>query len=219
MSPLPPALSLLLNASTDADRARAWGRFLEEHTRLLLHVAHSIHASHDDAMDAYTFVLERLAADEYRLLRKYGEDGRSKFTTWLVVVARRLCVDHFRQHSGRHRDGERDEVQQARDFRRRLHALASEELDVAQVQQDPRPIADDWLRLQELHGALDAALSTMTDADRLLLKLRFEDDLSAQQIADLLGIPSPFHVYRRLKHLAAALRVQLLARGIESSAP
>jgi RNA polymerase sigma factor (sigma-70 family) len=219
MSPLPLALSLLLNASTDAERERAWHSFLEEYTRLLLHVARSVHASHDDAMDAYTFVLEELGADEYRLLRKYGEDGRSKFTTWLVVVTRRLCLDHFRKCFGRRRDGERNDAQCARDFRRRLHALSSEELDVAQVQRDPQPIADDWLRLNELQGALDAALSTLTDADRLLLKLRFEDDMSAQHIADLLGFPSPFHVYRRIRRLVAELRVQLLARGIESSAP
>jgi RNA polymerase sigma factor (sigma-70 family) len=219
MSPLPLALSVLLSAPTDAEREHAWRRFLEEYTRLLLYVARSVHASHDDAMDAYTFVLEQLGADEYRLLRKYAEDGRSKFTTWLVVVARRLCLDHGRRHLGRRRDGERDEAQHARDVRRRLHALSSSGLDVLQDQKDPEPDADEWLRMTELRGALDAALSTLPDADRLLLKLRFDDEMSAAQIADLLGFPSPFHVYRRLKSLVAQLRTELLARGIESSAP
>jgi DNA-directed RNA polymerase specialized sigma subunit len=51
--------------------------------------------------------------------------------------------------------------------------------------------------------------------DRLLLKLRFDDGLSAPEIARLLGFPTPFHVYRRLNALYARLRGGLRERGIE----
>jgi DNA-directed RNA polymerase specialized sigma subunit len=40
----------------------------------------------------------------------------------------------------------------------------------------------------------------------LLLTLRFEDELSAAEIADILGMPSQFHVYRRLKVILAGLK-------------
>jgi RNA polymerase sigma factor (sigma-70 family) len=219
MSPLPPIVTLLLAASNDVDRARAWQRFVAEYTRLLVHTARSVFATHDEAMDAYAFLLEQLSTHDYRQLRKYAEDGRSKFTTWLVVVARRICLDHYRLRYGRRRDGEDDETQTARDFRRRLQAFVSEDVDTTTVIDTDAPNAEDWVRANELSSALRAALETLTPNDRLIVKLRFEDDMSAQQIANLLGIPSPFHVYRKLNAITTALRTRLLQKGVESASP
>lgn len=219
MSPLPPAVSLLLAASNDVDRARAWQRFVAEYTRLLLHVARSVNASHDDAMDAYTYMLDQLSAQECRQLRRYAEDGRSKFTTWLVVVARRLCLDNYRLRYGRRREGEADETQTARDLRRRLQSLMSEQMELADVADSDASNAEDWVRVNELHSALSAALATLPPRDRLIVKLRFEDDMSAQQIANLVGLPSPFHVYRRLTAITSALRTLLIRKGVESATP
>jgi RNA polymerase sigma factor (sigma-70 family) len=218
MSPLPPALSRLLQAATDDERRLAWQRFVDEHTRLLLHVARSIHPTHDEAMDAYAHLLEQLAADDHRLLRKYGDDGRSKFTTWLVVVSRRLCLDLYRRRYGRPRDTDSDASRRARDLRRRLHTAVGSDQDATHIP-EPAIGAEEWLRQTELHAALDAALATLDASDRLIVQLRFEQDLSAQEIARLVGLPSPFHVYRRLTAITASLRRLLAARGVESAVP
>jgi DNA-directed RNA polymerase specialized sigma subunit len=53
----------------------------------------------------------------------------------------------------------------------------------------------------------------------LLLRLRFDDDLTAQEIAKLLQFPSPFHVYRRVNALLGVLRRALEQRGFESAVP
>ncbi len=66
---------------------------------------------------------------------------------------------------------------------------------------------------------MDEALAALTPADRLLLKLRFEDDLSAGAIASILELPTPFHVYRRVRIVCAALRRTLTAAGIDGSEP
>jgi len=100
----PPELVGLLNASDPAAREVAWASFVKSHSRLLLHVARSIGRDYDAAMDAYAYLLELLRADDCRRLRAYAADGRSKFTTWLVVVARRLCLDHLRHRYGRLRE-------------------------------------------------------------------------------------------------------------------
>jgi hypothetical protein len=42
-----------------------------------------------------------------------------------------------------------------------------------------------------------------------LLRLRFEQDLTAREMATVLGLPSPFHVYRRLDAIFRALRMAL----------
>ena len=44
-------------------------------------------------MDHYAFMLDRLQEDGFHRLRAFAGDGRGQFTTWLVVVARRLCVE------------------------------------------------------------------------------------------------------------------------------
>jgi RNA polymerase sigma factor (sigma-70 family) len=101
MREVPPHLSRLL--SGDGDRAVAWEAFVAEHSRLLLHVARTGTTKYDDAMDAYAYVLERLREDDYRRLREFAQDPRAKLTTWLVVVARRLSIDHYRRRYGRAR--------------------------------------------------------------------------------------------------------------------
>jgi DNA-directed RNA polymerase specialized sigma subunit len=75
------------------------------------------------------------------------------------------------------------------------------------------------LRQAELRSALDRALEDVGISDRLLLRLRFDDGLSAQEIARLLGFSSAFHVYRRVNALLARLRRALEAQGIESALP
>jgi hypothetical protein len=52
-----------------------------------------------------------------------------------------------------------------------------------------------------------------------LIKLRFDDGLSAAAIAEFMRFPTPFHVYRRLTHVLDALRRALQARGVEGPVP
>jgi RNA polymerase sigma factor (sigma-70 family) len=208
---------LFAHATHDTDGLdAAWRAFVAEHTRLLLHVARSVTSSHDDAMDAYAFVIEQLQADDFRRLREFAGDPRSKLSTWLVVVARRLCLDLYRRRYGRVR-GIDSSAQ--RTVRRRLQNLVGEDFDVHDLPANHNGGAELALRRSELQGALDQALATLDAHDQLLLRLRFDDDLSAQEIAKLLGFPSPFHVYRRVNALLGVLRRALEQRGVESAVP
>ena len=216
---LPRSLEHLLSAQSTGDVNAvdaAWRAFVAEQTRLLLHVARSVSSNHDDAMDAYTFVLEQLRADDFRRLRDFAADPRSKLSTWLVVVARRLCLDLYRRRYGRNR-GEESRV--GRTVRRRLRDLVSEDLDVHDLPVVHSGGAELAVRQEELHLVLDDALAMLDPRDRLLLRLRFDDDLAAQEIARLLDFPSPFHVYRRVNALLAQLRRTLEQRGVESHVP
>ena len=216
---LPVELSRLF-APAPADAAArdtAWDGFTAAYSRLLLHTARSITGDHDSAMDAYTYLLEQLRADDFKRLRAYSADGRGKFTTWLVVVVRRLCLDFRRQRYGRPRNDTPDDAV-ARATRRRLIDLIAAPQDPDEIPalgKDPAAavLSDDLARI------LESALAGLTPHDRLLLKLRYEDDLSAREIAALLGMPSPFHVYRRINALLTELRGSLRARGVDGSAP
>jgi DNA-directed RNA polymerase specialized sigma subunit len=52
-----------------------------------------------------------------------------------------------------------------------------------------------------------------------LLKLRFEDDLPVAEIAENLGLPTRFHVYRRLSSVLEKLRLELRRSGITDPVP
>lgn len=215
---LPQELQRLLDAGDAAARERAWEAFLSAHSRLLLHIARRLSSDRDAAMDAFTGVLDGLRLDDYRRLRAYAADGRSKFSTWLVVVAQRLCLDWHRHRYGRARDAasaERD----ARAGRRRLADLVAEDVEPDRLSDPAVPDHAAALQAQDLSRALLAARHELPPSDQLLLTLRFDDELSVSEIARILGWPTPFHVYRRLNTVFAALRRSLRRRGVEESTP
>jgi len=203
---------------TEADREAAWPAFVEEFSFLLLHVARSVAANRDEAMDAYAVILEELSRDDFRRLRGYSADPRSKFTTWLVVVARRICVDLHRARYGRRREGDSSAGAENRRVRRQLEDLVSADTDLATVADESRGLPDQELIRGELSGALSLVMGRLAAEDRLLLKLRFEDGMSASEIAPILRVSSQFQVYRRINALLADLRQALLARGVEGPA-
>jgi RNA polymerase sigma factor (sigma-70 family) len=189
-------------------------------SRVILHAVRAVHREHDAVMDAYTFVLDKLREDDVRRLRTFAADGTGKFTTWLVVVARRLAYDHHRHRYGRkHGADDTDAARAERAARRRLVDLASDAIDLARLPNRDDASADARVSGDEIRAAVSQEIDALGASDRLLLKLRFEDGLSAKEIADVTDSATPFHVYRRINAVLAALRRRLVARGVENAVP
>lgn len=169
-------------------------------------------------MDAYLFLLDQLSQSNCRRLRAYSVHPNSKFTTWLVVVARRICIDRARNKYGRVRKPESARERDRLERRRRLEDLSEAVHEVDDIADDNQPTPDTRLEVAELSAELTHALSVLTPADQLLIRLRFDDGLSASEIGEILHYPSQFHVYRRLNAVLATLRGALQARGFESAA-
>jgi len=217
----PPQLSIVLNGADADARDAAWRSLIAEHSRLLMHVARSVATEHDGTMDAYAFVLEQLRSDDFRSLRRFSPSGAGSFPTWLTVVARRMCVDFYRSRYGRVRaqDSNRPSAEARRDARRRLADLTAAGIDVTPFLKSDAADPEERLRETELSAILQSTLGDLKPADRLLLKLRFEDGLTAQEIATALEWPTPFHVFRRLNALYSQLRQRLRSRGVENPQP
>jgi RNA polymerase sigma factor (sigma-70 family) len=215
----PAELSTLLDAVTPARRERAWEAFVATYSKVILHAVRSVHREHDAAMDAYAFILQKLSDQDCRRLRAFAADGTGKFTTWLVVVARRLAHDFHRDRYGRASGNAAAPASEERSARRRLVDLAAEAIDLGSLPDTLIQPADTSIVVAELRTALSAEIDALPAEDRLLIKLRFEDNLSAKQIAEVVDVPSPFHVYRRLNHVLAVLRRGLVARGLENALP
>jgi RNA polymerase sigma factor (sigma-70 family) len=213
-------LDRLLDRSVPAEqREEAWSAFVDQHALLLLHVARVVDGREDGGMDAFTFVLEKLREEDFRRLRQWQDDGRSQLSTWLVVVARRLCLDFVRHRDGRLRPVADPGVQVVAAIARRsiaghLPAVGDPELLV-----DPAPSAERIVRASELTHALGDAVASLTIEERRLLRLRFEDELTGREIATAAGLPTPFHAFRRINAVLERLRARLAAMGVTDSRP
>jgi RNA polymerase sigma factor (sigma-70 family) len=187
----------------------AWGQLLERHSRLLLKVAHAPGGGYDDALDRYAYIIEQLREDRFRRLRHYTPDDTCRFSTWLVIVAQRLAADYQRARYGRYRAATGSAAAGTRRALADWRTLGLLDEAVAA----PDDVAGEFDSLERT-DAVRATVLSLAPEDRLLLRLRHDDELPVREIARLLGFPTVFHVYRRLEALYRTLRRTLLDRGI-----
>ncbi len=218
---LPPELSALLRARDDVSRERAWEQFLEKYSRRLLHTVRTRSGTYDEAMERYVFVLQCLREEEFVRLRRYTPEDSARFTTWLVVVTGRMCIDYFRKQYGypAKSNGEDPALQERLEARRRLADLVCEKLEVSQIRDRAERGPELELRRTELESALVQVIEALPARDRLLLRLRFYQGLTAREVASSMGFATQFHVYRRLNAVLADLRTGLVELGIASPRP
>ena len=216
MGAAPFELSQLLRAADSSSRLAAWEDLIGRHTRLLLAVSRSFSGSHDAAMERYTYILDKLREDDFRRLRTFEETSGARFSTWLTVTARHLCLDHLRTVYGRHRESAKPQrTYPLRGIRRALADSIGPDVDVERIVDEQSPSLVAQTVVGERDEALRVALTQLTSRERLLLALRYEDDLSAARIASIVGLPTPFHVYRQLNTILSKLRYTLESRGVE----
>lgn len=217
----PRELVRLLDASDHPAQDIAWEGFLRAHSRLLYHTAKSLTNGYDDTMDRYAFVLDQLRSDEFRRLRAYRVDGAGRFSTWLVAVAHRLCIDYHRRRYGRRSTNPEHEKESASmvNARRQLLELLGVSIDVDTLVDPSTPDPDGQVRAMELHQHLEAALASLDPRDRMLLKLRFDDGASVRDITRAMRWPSQFHVYKRLKKVLRQVRQRLESAGVSEPNP
>lgn len=112
----------------------------------------------------------------------------SSYRTWLYSIAYNLCKNHFRHLS----------YEQAYEQELSLTGQEPEDNDF-----------DMKIDRKAFEESLQSELAKLPPAPRLLFSLRFEEDLSILQIAQILGIPEGT-VKSRLHHLVQTLRKNLL---------
>ena len=209
----PPELSGLLDSRDALSREDAWQRFVNRHSRLLLTTARETCADYDDGMERYAFLLDELKRDDCQRLRKYLADGRGKFTTWLVVVARRLCVDHHRKKYGRRRGKADVRADADWEMRSRLIRMVAEQVEVSDIPDGASLDPETQVRESERHRAMEHALASLDARDLLLIRLKFEDEVPVKKIVKVMGFSGEVSVYRRLKKVYQQLRGALEESG------
>jgi RNA polymerase sigma-70 factor (ECF subfamily) len=126
-----------------------------------------------------------------RVLERGGSyNGRSRFEPWLFTIARNLTIDHMRKRRGLSLD---DDTKQGN-------------ADLSPASNAPSPFA--LAARSEDSQRLAQSLQTLDFVYREALLLRFQEDLSLQEIATVVGAPVST-VASRIYRGLATLRAQL----------
>lgn len=244
-----PSLELLRGGDVEG----AWHRFIDDYRRLLFGVIRRFARDPDETMDLFAHLCEQLRADGMSRLQRFRDDAAqpAAFSTWLVVVARRLIIDWYRKRDGRirrtpprelsalgaaiysqvfvagrsHRDAyewtrthidpslshpaflrELRTVHQVT-FREPARSAARAVLDISDV--DPALSAEDLLLDDEATALLGTAMATLAPDVRTAVQLLVVEEMTASDIARVLGWPNAKAVYNRVYRALAVLRTHL----------
>lgn len=105
-----------------------------------------------------------------RVLNAYqGFKGESSEKTWLFSIAKNVAIDHFRKQTVR-----------------RKHALERFDWENSELASS-RPLPDEFVVLNEQMQELLNALETCTGDQKLVIHMRYLQDLSITEAAQILG--------------------------------
>jgi RNA polymerase sigma-70 factor (ECF subfamily) len=154
----------LIEQCLSGDQA-AWEAVVRQHWRKVFNVAYKFVGKHDEAED--------LAQDIFLKIFKALDtfDRRANFQTWIISIARNLCIDHYRS------------------VRKERETIARE-VDAGELTPASGDVGPDGvLEQSDLRALLQRALDKLPVSLRTAVVLRDLQELSYQEIADRLRLP------------------------------
>jgi RNA polymerase sigma-70 factor, ECF subfamily len=143
----------------------AWETIVRQHWRKVFNVAYKFVGKHDLAEDLTQDIFLKI----FKALASF--DRRANFQTWIISIARNLCIDHYRS------------------VRKERETIARE-VDAGQlspVSHELSPLVQ--LEQSDLRVLLRRALDQLPETLRTAVVLRDLHELSYQEIADRLRLP------------------------------
>jgi len=153
---------------------RAWHRFLREYQRCILGAIlsllakFSIHEA-EIADDIFAAVIEKLLVDDCRALKRFR--WNSKFSTWLVSVARNKTYDYLRSLKRKPTVSMNKPIDEEDD---EMEKLLASDLDLEHE--------------LEVRLTTEEALDMLPTKERLILKLYYIEGMKEREIAELLDL-------------------------------
>jgi len=167
--------------------SEAFGELVSRHERAMLGAARAYFASPADAEDAVQDALVKA----FRALDQLRDDG--KFACWLMRITITTCLDTLRART--------DKMSLA-DFATSVQLFPR----LGQQFYTPATLASRAERAQRLQ----AAIGRLPEDLRLVVMLRYGEDMGYEHMADYLGVPATT-VQSRLRRAKRALREALKA--------
>jgi RNA polymerase sigma-70 factor (ECF subfamily) len=168
-----------------AGEAVAFEELVERHQRLVLGTVARMLGNNSDVEDIAQQVFVRV----WKSAKRYVP--RAKFTTWLLKITRNLVFNELRRRS-RHAH---------------LPLQVESEGDERPLKDEHATTPDASLLEQELQHAIETAIAQLPETQRLAVVLRRYDELSYEEIAEVLGQSVP-----AVKSLLFRARAELRTR-------
>lgn len=183
-----------LAAACAQGSAEGWGRFMELYQKYLNAIALSVSPSGDAACElADSVLVEMFLPDRSGHSRIASYHGRSSLATWL-----RAIVCHRAINERERKDNSLERIESMPEMAEQGGASNIDAILRASRYQD---LINDSLR---------NSCHRLTDRERLLLLLRYDDELQVSQIARLLGV-CPSTVTRQLERVQEKLRENVVS--------
>ena len=185
---------LLIRRAQRGD-ADAFEQLLLEHQKNVYNLCYRMAGDPDDAMDLSqeTFLRAWRCLDQYQFA--------SAFSTWLYRLCSNICIDFLRKRR-----------------RQQTVPLTFEDADGEEqtyAVPDAQPLPEEQVELKLTRETLAAAMAQLLPEHRAVLQLRVINELSYEQIADVLDVQIGT-VKSRLSRARAQLK-KILERGNFSS--
>ena len=158
---------LLIRRAQRGD-ADAFEQLLLEHQKNVYNLCYRMAGNPDDAMDLSqeTFLRAWRCLDQYQFA--------SAFSTWLYRLCSNICIDFLRRRR-----------------RQQTVPLTFEDADGEEqtyAVPDAQPLPEEQVELKLTRETLAAAMAQLLPEHRAVLQLRVVDEMSYEQIADVLDI-------------------------------
>jgi RNA polymerase sigma-70 factor len=189
------AEDLYLTAACVHNSASAWSRFAALYDKHIDNVAHGVCSTHQEARELTSSLLAHLFFHDRSGRSRIGSyDGRGSLRTWLATIIKHQVINQRQLKSA--------EAVPLDSLRNTASARAASELEAALLRNKyHEAIADSF----------KAAAEQLGERERLVLVLRFEDEIAATEIAHLLGV-HPSQITRTVKQAQVKFRTTVLAR-------
>jgi RNA polymerase sigma-70 factor (ECF subfamily) len=152
--------AFLIGRANEGDQA-AFGTLVERYQNAVYNLAYRMLGSPEEAEDAAQEIFVRI----YRQLARY--DPERKFSTWVLTIATNYCIDQLR--------------------RRRMQLVPLENIIPWARAREAGPEGEALSR--ESRDEVQRLLRELPEKYRAVLVLRYWQDLSCAEIADILKLP------------------------------
>jgi DNA-directed RNA polymerase specialized sigma24 family protein len=161
-----------------------------------------------DIGSRYACALAEVRRNDFSHLRSYA--GQAGFTTWLVVLGRRLAAVHENGQCqcGPDVAGRSAETEERAHDRSLIDAVA-ERLDLRHIADPTGTNPERELRSVQLRHKLAEVLGELSNHDRLMLTLRLQDGLPNRDVSRVMGLSTAYHAGRSITNVLHSVRRRL----------
>ncbi len=158
----------LAKLARKGDRS-AFGELVDLYKDKIFHLAYRMLGNKQEAEDVMQDTFLRV----YKNLDKY--DANQKFSTWIYRIATNLCIDRLRKRKW--------------NFSLDAEISDAEGLDWYSMLQSEEPGPEKQILLSETQRQIRSAIGALPEKYRSVVVLRYLQDLSLQEISEVLGMP------------------------------